>query len=79
LSSAAQVVPAERHRAWAVDELGHRLRASSSRRSRALAQTALIQRSVAIASHEGSPEEDKDDGMGQDDSASGRSLPMVEL
>merc|ERR1711972_243998 len=43
LSPAAQVVPAERHRALAVDWRGQRLRASSSsRRSRVMAQTALI-------------------------------------
>merc|ERR1719436_5266 len=64
LSSAAQSgVTAERHGSLAADELGHRLRASSSssRRSRTAAPLALIQQSLAVASREASPDEGEDD------------------
>jgi len=79
LSSAAKSsVAAEKHGTLAMDELGHRLRASSQRRARAAAQMALIQR-TAVASHEELPDGDEDDEGEHDGSASGLSLLSGEL
>jgi len=57
--------------------IGHRLRAISPHRSRTAAQVALIQRSVAVASHEELLDE-VEEGE-RDDSAGGRSTLTVEL
>jgi len=78
-SVAKSDVAAERHGAAVVDVPGHRLRASSPRRSHAAAQVALIQRSTVVASSKGLPDEGEDDEVGRDDSASGFLLPTVEL
>merc|ERR1719188_1855252 len=65
LSSAAKSgAAAEKHGNLAVGELGPRLRASSSssRRSRAAAKMALIQRSAAVDSRSASQNENEDNG-----------------